>query len=382
MQELFSWLGRLESLTQDAPAGIAERMHRVLAPSVFDFEGAIVRVLDARQEANAFGGLPGRLSVLCWPDVPKEPSLSDQAVAAQLGAVFTLATNRRIQVAASDMPLTPEGSTMRTFLPTALVLDRSLAGPLGPDPKGKIDSMLSQLYGLDDDDRDAIGAAIELHYAATLLYDIEANAAYALVIAGLERLSRAYGGAPVKWPHWEQAPRLDRAFSELKLTTEQIDRLRGELLQDRHLRLRQTFASYVVDSLPDVYWQTELEDFVPGLSVQPDGSMRFEQWQAQTTNPVSLFVPSDRALLRKRLLRSYDARSSYVHEGARRAALIATASQTVGHEGTAKAPLEFVGVRTMLRALIMQEAATRTRPARLPKIAMTHSAHPNPYPPS
>ncbi len=293
-------------------------------------------------------------------------------MAAQLGAIFTLATNRRVQVAASDFPLTPEGSTMRTFLPTDLVLDRSLAGPLGPSSTADIASLLGQLHGLGPDDRDAIGAAIELHYAATLLYDVEANAAYALAIAGLERLSRTYGVTPVNWSDWEHAARLDQAFSHLELESEQIDGLRDELLQDRHLRLRQTFASYVTDSLPDDCWQTQLEDFVPGLTLQPDGAMKFEQWTPQPPISVALFVPSDRAVLRKRLLRSYDARSSYVHEGTRRSALTATAAQTVGNEGPATAPIEFVGVRTMLRALVMHETASRTHPKALPDIVMTH----------
>lgn len=88
---------------------------------------------------------------------------------------------------------------MRTFLPTNLVLDRSLGGPLAPNPKVEIDLLLRQLYGLNPKDRHAIGAAVELHYAATLLYEVEANAAYALAIAGLERLSRAYGAVQTKW---------------------------------------------------------------------------------------------------------------------------------------------------------------------------------------
>jgi hypothetical protein len=134
---------------------------------------------------------------------------------------------------------------MRTFLPTGLVLDRSLAGPLWPGSQADIDTVLKQLFGLGPDDRDAIGAAIELHYAATLLYDVEPpNAAYALAIAGLEHLSRAYGAAPVEWPDSEHADRLDKVFLDLALTSEQSERLRAELLLNRHLRLRQTFATY------------------------------------------------------------------------------------------------------------------------------------------
>jgi hypothetical protein len=82
-----------------------------------------------------------------------------------------------------------------------------------------------------------IGAAAELHYASTLLFDLDPNAAYALCVAGLERLSRAYGAAPAEWAAWEDAQRLDRVFEELSLSESQQDRLRQELLKNRHLRL-------------------------------------------------------------------------------------------------------------------------------------------------
>ena len=71
-----------------------------------------MRVVDAHQETHSFGRVPARLSVLAWIDTaPSGQSLDDQALAAQLGAIFTLATNRWIQVAASDVALTMEGTT-------------------------------------------------------------------------------------------------------------------------------------------------------------------------------------------------------------------------------------------------------------------------------
>jgi hypothetical protein len=272
MQELFDWLGRLETLeTSPQTSTIHEHFHRVFAASALDFDGSVVRMVDTGQEALSFGRIPGRLSVLAWPDAGSgAQSLEDQAVAAQLGAVLTLATNRRVEVAASDLPLTMEGTTQRTFLPTNLLLDRSLAGPIEVDTRAELVATLSRFYGLATSDRVVLGAATELHYAAALLFDVEPNAAYAMAIAGLERLSRAYGDAPVDWSVWEQATRLDRVFADLALTDEQIGRLRHELLQDRHLRLRQTFASYAAQSLTDDFWQLELEDFVPALTMTPD----------------------------------------------------------------------------------------------------------------
>lgn len=77
MDELFGWLARLEALTESGEVAITERMNRVLAPSTFDFDCSIVRVADGHQEAYSFGRLPGRLSVLCWPDASSPPVLAD-----------------------------------------------------------------------------------------------------------------------------------------------------------------------------------------------------------------------------------------------------------------------------------------------------------------
>lgn len=375
MQELFDWLGRLETLeTSPHTSAIHEHLHRVFAASALDFDGSVVRMIDARQEALSFGRIPGRLSVLAWPDAgPGAQSLEDQAVAAQLGAVLTLATNRRVEVAASDLPLTMEGTNQRTFLPTNLLLDRTLAGPIEVDTRAELVATLGRFYGLATYDRDVLGAATELHYAAALLFDVEPNAAYAMAIAGVERLSRAYGPAPLDWSAWDQAERLDRVFADLALTEEQIDRLRHELLQDRHLRLRQTFASYVVQSLTDDFWQLELEDFVPALTMTSDGVATLSGMTRGTPVPIGRLVPSDRGVLRRRLLRSCDARSSYVHEGARRSnAMTALATQLIGADPGPAEPVEFAGIRTILRTLILAESQERSQTRPLPGMLFMH----------
>jgi hypothetical protein len=45
-------------------------------------------------------------------------------------------------------------------------------------------ALLSRLYGMSANDQEVIGAAIELHYASTILFDLEPNAAYAMAAAG------------------------------------------------------------------------------------------------------------------------------------------------------------------------------------------------------
>jgi len=376
MNELFDWLDRLEALAvraQTEPVAITEHLHRVFAPSRLDFDEFLVRVEDGRQEAYAFGALPGHLSVLAWPDEePAGGTLGDQAIAAQIGGLLTLATNRRVQVAASDIVLTREGSTNRVFLPTNSVLDRGLSAPITVDPRSELKTLLEAVYGLAAEDRETISAAIELHYAATLLINVDPNAAYALVVAGLERLSRRYGDVPVDWRDWEHAPRMDLAFEELALSDDQIARLRAEMLADRHLRLRHTFASYASERLTDEFWSLEMDDAVPGIEMTPDGSAIFRGVGLAQPIPISKLVPSDRAVLRRRLLRSYDARSSYVHEGRRREAAAATVGEIVGREGAPTEPLAFAGLRMILRELVLAELAQRSTGRDLPPPVMRH----------
>lgn len=379
MKELFDWLRRLaavEEQTSPQPPTVHENLHRVFAPSSLDFDGSIVRLVDAEQEAHSFGRLPGRLSVLAWPDAESQPNHPEgQAIAAQLGAILTLATNRRVEVAASDVPLTMEGTTQRVFLPMGPLIDRSLGGPINVDARAGLQETLCLLYGLAESDRDVIGAAIELHYAAAVLFDIEPNAAYALAIAGLERLSRTYGAPPHEWAAWDNAQRFDRAFAEMGLTEQQIERLRDELLQDRHMRLRQTFASYVTESLPTDFWLLELEDFVPTLTMEPNGVGTFSGMVAETPVPITRLVPTDPAILHSRLLGSYDARSSYVHDGRRRPAMTTTVTQLVGNEPASSGPIEFAGIRAILRTLIVMEAQKRSQPKSLPNLLLMHAGH-------
>lgn len=376
MRELFEWLERLEAIAhraQTEPVAIAEHYHRVFTPTALDFDDFLVRIIDGNQEAYAFGAIPGRLSVLAWPsEAPAQSAVGDQAIASQIGALLTLATNRRIQVAASDISLNMAGSTNRVFLPTNTGLDRSLSAPIAVDTRTELKLLLEATYGLQGSDRDPLGAAIELHYAATLLINLDPHAAYALVVAGLERLSRAYGEAPVRWEDWEQASRMDTVFSELALSDEHATRLRAEMLADRHLRLRQTFASYVSETLPMAFWSLEIDDAVPGLEMRPDGSATFHGLTEAPSIPITNFVEDDRSVLRARLLRSYDARSSYVHEGRRRDAGSATLRQLVGKEVGNSAPLEFVALRLILRTLILFEIEARSNPRDLPPPLMRH----------
>lgn len=374
MDELFEWLRRLDDITSQPGTEISEWMCRVVAPTALDFDESVLRVVDTHQEMNWLGRFPGKLAVLTRPDAPgRQMSLADQVLAAQLGAVLTLATNRRVQVAAADVPLTLEGTEQRIFLPTAII-DSSLNGELPVDTRDALEQALRLLVGLADRDRAVLGAATELHYTAVLLADVDPNAAYAVAIAGIERLSRAYGEVPTEWWFWDRSGEFDELFRALDLTDDQCHRLREAILRDQHLRLRQTFASYVVDALPAEFWNSHFEPYAPAIEIV-DGQAHFRHMVAEKPVPITSLVPNEPDELRKRLLRSYDARSAYVHEGRRATGPAETLRELVATTDVGVGPVQFAGIRLILRTLIQHEAGKRANPAELPSIQWMHPGH-------
>jgi hypothetical protein len=263
-----------------------------------------------------------------------------------------------------------EGSPNKTFLPSIQLLDPSLDGPLEDGFRDRFVETLRSLYAIADEaDREAVGSAIELHYAASLLFATDPNAGYALAVAGIETLSQRFGDAPADWDAWPEAPRFDSLFAELELTAKQVGRLRREVLSDRHLRLQQTFARYVVEHLSDDFFAGEVSTWAPGLTMTAKHS-EFTHMTPGPPIPIAHLVPPDRAVLRRRLLASYQARSSYVHEGKGHDAFAASASQMVGQAARPTDRIEFLGLRLILRSLALAELEGRsdltTRP--LPEI--------------
>lgn len=374
MRELIEWLDRLDELVAAGHGEFEEHLKRVSAPFHLDFDQSVVRFIDPDQTVWSFGALPTQLAVMAWFDKAGSGGFTeDQSIAAQLGALLTIATNRRVEVAATDFSTTMEGTTQRNFLRSSSILDRALIGPFGGNPRDAFELVLKKVRGLDASDLDAIGSAISLHYAAVLLFDTDADAAYALAVAGIERLSREYASTTAEWSWWEDSGRLDSVFAELALTSLQAARLREELLKNKQLRLRQTFTAYVLGQLSSEFWSVGLENFVPGITMMPDGIASADQMIRQELLNVESVVPRDQDVLRRRLLASYDARSTYVHSGiGRRLPIIATTAQLVGQEAPRVAPIEFMGIRAILRNLIWKELNDRSTARELPQFLAVH----------
>jgi hypothetical protein len=377
MKEFFAWAARMaEVQTPEDAAGslpISERLRRVVSPSPLNWDRSVVRVVSTDHAVHATGTTPQALSVLVWPDLVGVTDMAhDQLLATQLGALITFALDRRVQVASTEQPLSMTGSSVTNFIP-GQANDRELMGPLPAEPKSAFEDTARAVLGLRERDRGPIGAAIDLHYASTLLLDTDLNAAYALAVAGIETLSRHYNDLEFSWNDWDEAPHLDSVFAELELSVDQADRLRSELIEGRHLKLRQTFATYVADSLPDRFWELEMQDYLPTYSFAPDESTVFTGLDAAEQLRLDRFVPRDRSAFRRRLLATYDARSSYVHTGRRGVSESQTMATLAGSPGDeTRRPLEYLVVRRILRTLAQHELARRSDDVPLPGLILLH----------
>jgi hypothetical protein len=376
MRELFEWVERMRSVrapakpTEQLPLSL--RYHRVAVPSPLDFDRSLIRVMDTGSRVQLFGNLPCSLSVLCWADnAGRRDMRTDQAIATQIGGLMTLALNRRVRVASDEVPIGMEGSDTKSFI-SSQVNDRELTGPLPENPQDAIEATLKQLLGLPQADRGPLGAAIDLHYASTLLHDVDLNAAYALVVAGIETLSRHFRDPATEWGEWNEAERFDKVFEQLFLSEEQKDRLRTEILKDKHLRLRQGFADYVCERLQDDFWSASVQDYTPALRMRQPGVAEFDKFTEGRAISIEQFVPSNRTVLRRRLLAAYDARSLYVHEGGRRVDSMTSLLAAIPIDQKPTAPVEFAGLRRILLALIRAELEAWSEPVELPGFALLH----------
>lgn len=354
---------------------VSERFRKIATPTSLDFDNRIARVVATGDAVHPFGGYPSSLSILVWPEpAGRAESLTDSQLAAQLGAVLVLATGRLVRVSAAETLMAIDGTSKRLALRTD-VSDRSLYGPLPDDTAERFERHLASLLGCDALDAKPLGDAIELHYTATLLMELDPNAAYALAVAGIERLAMTFGSTTPEWSHWEDSKRLDEVFEEIDLSVPQRERLRSELLAGKHLRLRQTFASYVAKSLRPDFWESTVDDYVPHITVDADGNGAFGGFTPGELRPISNFVPNTSDELRRRLLASYDRRSGYVHTGARPDG-VGDLHPLLGIEGRRTEPLSFAAIRFILRWLILREFDKRSSPAELPDIRLRTTTRP------
>ncbi|MGC5225447.1 hypothetical protein ACPW96_23020 [Micromonospora sp. DT81.3] len=352
-----SFLELLRRLDTDGPP-FSNHIYRLTAPSSLHFDDTILRI-DAvpAAAAQALGTYPTPISVLHWMDAGDSTGpIEAQALASELGALLTFVSNRRVQVAADEVTLGMAGSDIVTFMP-ASINDTEVIGPIEVDVKSELERVSGLLRGLPGESAVAVGAAIELHYAATLLHASDVNTAYTLVVAGIETLAAHFNSQVPIWADFSARERFDSVFDALGLDDAQAGRLRDEILEGQHLRLQHRFISFVVDGLPASFWDTEVHHYTPQLERRPDGEELFNGYGLASSTPMANWVPKDIQILKKRLAATYAARSQFVHAGVKShdmgTALAAAAGTSSGQDR--KLALPFAGLRRVLRELIFAE---------------------------
>jgi len=369
MHALVDWIKRLKGAGPDGR--FHRNLRRVIVPGIspLGLDNCLIRIAPIGRINERPGATPEAVSVIEWIDTESQPKPIDmqREMASSLGALLTLITERRIEVA-EELPLARAGSSGTAFLAYGLAVDRRLYGPIDVDLCVGMKTWLANLASLQGDDVDAIGAAIDLHYGATLLLEKDLSSAYALLVAGIETLSRRYGSPPQEWERWEQSGDWEEFAKELGLTESQREALFSRLMEDRNLRLAETFADYASTRVRDSFWDRPWNEWGFLVNWSADGANYMAgDWLSR--KKVRDVVPHDREILRTCLKKTYAVRSRFVHEGSR----VDFTSQAVAYASKIDVgrPLPFAVLRSILGELVEVEVHEQASGFDLPNIVIS-----------
>jgi hypothetical protein len=313
--------------------------------------------LEPKESVAATPGDTGPIScsILYFPE-PMAVSRQTVEVAEELGALLCLASGRRFEVP-PELQFRVKGGTEVHFQQFSRGIDRELIGPLPPDTIPRTLALLNRIAVLQDNDVHTLGRALHLYYGACNIVEGDVRSAYIMLVSALEILSREYGSPPKDWNEWEEAAEWDDVFAEIELAPEQSAVLRIRLLNDKHLRLKRTLCDYVANALPGSFWQLAWEQW--SYSFRPPTN----DWGPADVLrlPRSHVITRDKALLRRALQKTYDARSAYVHRGDTFSIEQSLRSDDIPVNGTA--PISYPILRLIVRDLVLLELTRRGGPS-------------------
>ena len=372
MKTLITWLRRLAEITPEN--GPTVNFFRLLVPGFepLDVEDWLLSIdPQGPLPSDARASCPESLSLIRVPDLPgRETNIHERhRLGVDLACLFSLALNVRVLIPhAIDINI-PQ-LNKKIFQPFSHIIDPNILGTLPDEPKRRLETYLNGIAGLDFDDLAIINAASSAYYAALLLFDREARAAYTLLVAGIEVLSRKYGAPPTDWAEWEESNSWETFITSQNLTSSQAYALRERLMRDKQLRLGATFRNYAASRLSDAFWEKPWEEWIYGINAN-DGT-----WlpaNPMSTRTISDILPKDRIGLQKALGKSYSLRSSIVHEG-EWVELMSLALPPAPTLDLSR-PLPFAILRAILAELIWLEISSRSKPCRLPDFQLLRNNH-------
>ncbi|MGC5332258.1 hypothetical protein [Micromonospora sp. DT62] len=372
MATLSAWVRDLKAATFEEPPPVADLTRRVLVPGFWalDCEGLIE--LQALGRVIRLGMPPEAASAIRWMERKRDGATLDDFEMA-LGAGLTLASDRRIEVL-SEQSFRVDGQDDLHFLPLPALSDKRLVSPTSVDTViPAFREILSQLGGLSAEAEGVLNSAISLHYGAVLLFDRDLAAAYTLVIAGIEALSRQFGSPPTAWEDWEQAVSWEKFAKRQGLTDVQYSALKSKLMRDKQLKLSQTFINYAVERMPVSFKSLSWREYTYGVDA---GSGQWIQGSWSDEKVMGDYLPAGRDQLIDALKVSYMARSGFVHSGARAVSFLDDLFGQIPGSADGSRPLPFFVMRSLLAELIRVELKANSSGSELPDVTLLHDATP------
>jgi hypothetical protein len=360
VKRIADWIDRIRTI-EGRPG---EFVFRAVMPS-HDF----YTLADTLIKIEPLGPLPGRpgdsepTSGALLRFLDTRPLSHDSILlATDLGSLISFAAGRYFEVAA-EIRLSVEGRPESYFLGLGATIDRKLRGPMPTETRSRLMECLARIPALSQNDLAALGAAIKLHHGSVVLCHRDFRAAYLLLVAALEVLSREYGTPPHDWSAWQESISWDSMFADLQLSDSQRKAIRGRLLESQSLRLKATFREYVSQTIPDQFWEEPWQEWHYVLNATPPGSWGPPEL---SETPVEALVPKDRTVLSNALGRSYDLRSGLIHRGDELHLLEVGLRPGIPLSGSD--PVPYAVLRAFLSSLISKELWSRAEPVSLPDL--------------
>ncbi|OQW41793.1 MAG: hypothetical protein A4S08_12115 [Proteobacteria bacterium SG_bin4] len=362
MKSLANWLKRLALITGEAGPKFNYFRVFVSGNKAIDIDSWLFTI-DPQHSVSSESEFWSVLR-LPEPDALEMDIKNRHRFAVDLACVLSLALERRV-IVPIDIPVPSSAETIE-FFSLAEIVDQGIQAPIPVDAKSRVINYVTAIAGLSSEDQDIIGAASTAYYGALLLFDREPRAAYTLLITGIELLSRKYGNPPTNWHEWELSKEWDTLFDAQGLSSEQRDIFRTKLLKDKYLRLSMTFQDYASSRILDSFWDKPLDQWINGIDASTGERLPGRLMKARK---VSDFIQKDRAVLKNRLKKSYDLRSSVVHQSCW-LDLIKLGQFTPNADQLSSLPLSFPILRILLAELIWIEISERSTSAELPNFQL------------
>jgi len=367
MKTLVAWLHRLAAVTPDPGPSISFFRVAVSGIDPLDVENWLLSIDPQGSfdyDLRVTG--PEAWSIMRIPDIPQsEVNLHDRhRLGSEIACLLSLALERRV-VVPNDFAVHIPQLKKIIFQPVSQIVDQGILGPLPVDAKLRLNDYLSAVAGLSPEDQEFIGAASSAYHGALLLFDREPRAAYTQLVTGIEVLARRYGSPPTGWSNWEESSAWDDVFAVQKLTNEQASVVRDRLMHNKQLRLGATFRNYASIRLGDDFWNKPLDQWIYGIDANTGKWLPPTNVKACRISDVLSF---DRNDLMKSLGKSYNLRSSVVHEADW--IELMTLSQPPVPSFKSNRPLPFPILRAILAELIWLEISSHSTHASLPNFQL------------